>query len=122
MTNPLIEDCPDAVRAYLILAEAEDRTAAVSLFVEDAHVTDDGHDYIGVTQIRAWLGRVASQYTYTTTPISTNSDAATRTTSIRCRLEGTFPGGMVDLDYRFQLDDSGRLVCLTITPSADQPA
>lgn len=87
-----------------------------------AHVTDDGHDYIGVANIRAWLGRDASQYAYTTTPMSATSDAVTGTTSIRCRLEGTFPGGLVDLDYTFQLDDSGRLANLTITPSDDQPA
>lgn len=121
MTSPLIVHCPDAVRAYMTLAEREDRTAAVALFADDAHVTDDGHDYLGTTEIRAWLGRVASKYTYTTTPIDVHSDAVTRQTSVRCRLEGSFPGGLIDLDYRFQLDGSGRLARLTITPSTEQP-
>lgn len=121
MTNSLLIDCPDAVRAYLALAAGDDRTAATALFVADAHVTDDGHDYIGAAEIRRWLGRVAGRYSYTTTPIAVHDDAAADRTSVRCRIEGTFPGGVVDLDYRFRLDDAGRLARLTITPSAQQP-
>ncbi|KAF0963357.1 nuclear transport factor 2 family protein [Rhodococcus sp. T7] len=121
MTNSLLVHCPDAVRAYMTLTEGEDRAAAVATFADDAHVTDDGRDYHGTAEIRAWLDRVASQYTYTTTPIAAHNDVATRATSVTCRLEGTFPGGLVDLDYRFQLDGSGRLAHLTIAPSADQP-
>lgn len=119
--NQLLADCPDAVRAYLTLAGGEDRTAAVVLFGDHARVIDDGHHYTGPAEIRAWLGRVASQYSYTTTPIDAHNDSAAGQTSVRCRIEGTFPGGLVDLDYHFRLDGSGRLLRLTITPSAEQP-
>ncbi|MCX0271639.1 nuclear transport factor 2 family protein [Nocardia zapadnayensis] len=117
--NPLLADCPDAVRAYLTLTGGEDRTAAVALFGDDAQVTDDGHHYTGSAQIRTWLARVANQYSYTTTPIDVHHDAAGQW-SVRCRIEGTFPGGLVDLDYHFRLDGSGRLLRLAITPSAEQ--
>ncbi len=33
------------------------------------------------------------------------------------RLEGDFPGGVVDLDYRFGLDEQGRLRRLVIEPT-----
>lgn len=120
MQNPITADCPDAVRAYMTLSEGDDRPAAVALFTEDAHVTDDGRDYRGVTEIRTWLDEVAGEYTYTATPMAAQNEA-TDQTSIQIRLEGNFPGGLVDVDYRFRLDSSGRLARLTITPSAGQP-
>jgi len=119
-TTPVIADCPDAVRGYMILNESGDRTAATALFTDTAEVTDDGHDYRGIAEIRTWLDRAATEYTYTTTPL-TVENASDGRTSIRCRLEGNFPGGVVDVDFRFELDGAGRLTRLTITPSADQP-
>ena len=51
-TTPVIADCPDAVRGYMILNESGDRTAATALFTDTAEVTDDGHDYRGIAEIR----------------------------------------------------------------------
>ena len=83
-------------------------------------MTDDGHDYHGVAEIRTWLDRVAGEYTYTATPLAVQNETADKS-SIRIRLEGNFPGGLVDVDYRFRLDGAGRLAQLTITPSAEGP-
>lgn len=120
MTNSVVDRCPDAVRAYLALASGEDRTAATPLFAEDAHVTDDGTDHRGRAEIREWLDRVAGEFSYTTTPISADGDAASDRVSVRCRIEGNFPGGVVDLDYCFRLDAAGRLASLVIAPAVDQ--
>ena len=119
-TTPVIADCPDVVRAYMTLNESGDRTAATALFTDTAQVTDEGHDYRGTAEIRTWLDRAANEYTYTTTPLAAENASDGRT-SIRCRLEGNFPGGLVDVDFRFQLDAAGRLARLSITPSAEQP-
>ncbi|GAA11208.1 MULTISPECIES: hypothetical protein [Gordonia] len=116
MTNTSIADCPDAVRAFMRLTTCNDRTAATALFTEDAAVTDDGRDHVGIASIRDWLDREASEYTYTTTVVGASSsptDGAVVTT----RLEGDFPGGVVDLDYRFGLDEQGRLRRLVIEPT-----
>lgn len=51
MTDAVMLECPDVVRAYLTLAAGEDRTAATPLFARDAHVTDDGHDCVGTAEI-----------------------------------------------------------------------
>ncbi|MGW5259522.1 hypothetical protein ACWEQG_01020 [Microbispora sp. NPDC004025] len=38
-----------------------------------------------------------------------------------CRLEGTFPGSPVDLDYRFDLDAARRISRLEIVVSRPAP-
>lgn len=114
MTNPLLADCPDAVRAYLSLTIGGDRTAAIVSFADTAHVTDDGHDYHGASEVRQWLDRAASEYTYTTTPLVARTDDASGQTTVTCHLEGTFPGSPVDLDFRFRLGDAGRIARLEI--------
>lgn len=114
MSNHMLADCPDAVRAYFGLTTGDDRTAAIVGFADTARVIDDGHDYQGTSAIRAWLDRAASEYTYTTTPLATRTDAATGETIVTCRLEGTFPGSPVDLDYQFRLDDAQRISNLQI--------
>ncbi|MEU5841122.1 nuclear transport factor 2 family protein [Rhodococcus sp. NPDC047139] len=116
MTNSVLDRCPDAVRAYLALAAGEGRTAATPLFAENAHVTDDGVDYRGRVEVRAWLDRVAGEFSYTTTPVAVDGDADSDRVSVRCRIEGNFPGGVVDLDYGFRLDSAGLLASLVIAP------
>ncbi|MEA5363093.1 nuclear transport factor 2 family protein [Amycolatopsis sp., V23-08] len=114
----MLENMPDAVRAYLALTIAGDRTAAIVAFAEDAHVTDDGASHDGVTAVRAWLDRPAGDYTFTTTPLSAKStmDTEDGEALVTCRVEGNFPGGLVDLDYRFTLDETRRIARLVIGP------
>lgn len=114
MTNPLLADCPDAVRAYLSLTIGGDRTAAIVSFADLAHVTDDGHDYRGASEVRTWLDRAAGEYTYTTTPLVAHTGDASGQTTVTCRVEGTFPGSPVDLDFRFRLDNAERISRLEI--------
>ena len=114
MTNNLLAECPDAVRAYMSLTTGGDRAAAIVAFADAAHVTDDGHDYHGAAAVRNWLDRAASEYTFTTTPLAAAVDAPPGRTVVTCRLEGTFPGSPVDLDYRFELDPAQRIERLEI--------
>lgn len=114
MTNRMLADSPDAVRAYMNLTTDGDRTAAIVGFADTAHVTDDGRDYHGASAIRTWLDKASGNYTYTTTPLAARTDATTDHTVVTCRLEGTFPGGLVDLDYHFDLDGAQRISRLEI--------
>lgn len=111
----MLEDSPDAVRAYLALTIGGDRTAAIVAFADDAHVTDDGASHDGAAAVRAWLDRPAGDYTFTTTPLSAQSTSDTEAL-VTCRVEGNFPGGLVDLDYRFTLDETRRITRLVIEP------
>lgn len=107
-----LADCPEAVRAYLALTNGDDRASAVVTFADTAHVTDDGHDYRGTSEIRNWLNRTASAFTYTATPLAAHH--VDDHTTVTCRLEGTFPGSPVDLDFRFRLDGTNRIARLEI--------
>ncbi|MDA2892207.1 nuclear transport factor 2 family protein [Mycolicibacterium sp. BiH015] len=68
----------------------------------DAVVTDEGHDYTGHDAIGAWLTTASGEYTYTAEFTgATTTEAGVDVTQ---HLEGNFPGGVVDLHYRFTLD------------------
>lgn len=63
---------------------------------------DEGHDYHGPDEIRAWLARSASEYTYTI-ELTTAARADDQHFDAVHHLEGSFPGGAVDLHFRFTL-------------------
>jgi hypothetical protein len=105
---------PETITDYLSAHRAGDPAAAVAAFHRDATVTDDGSVYTGVEEIQKWLGRSSSEYTYTVelTAAERLDDTHYVVTN---RLEGNFPGGVVDLRYRFSLRD-GLIEDLTIAP------
>ncbi|GAA1849855.1 nuclear transport factor 2 family protein [Asanoa iriomotensis] len=86
---------PPAIAGYLSGADAR-------FFTADAVVRDDGHTYRGTEEIRDWLGRVSGEYTWTATPTGSIKLDDLRY-EVRQHLEGDFPGGVVDLRYRFTL-------------------
>ncbi|WP_326611667.1 nuclear transport factor 2 family protein [Streptomyces scopuliridis] len=114
MTHPVLADSPDAVRAYMSLTTGDDHTTAIVSFADAAHVTDDGRDHHGTSEIRKWLDRTSSEYSYTSTPLVARTNGESGRTTVTCRLEGTFPGSPVDLDYRFRLDSAYRISRLEI--------
>lgn len=75
---------------------------AVATFTADAVVTDDGRTYAGRDEIGAWLTAAAGEYTYTSE--FTGATVTDDSIAVRQHLEGDFPGGVVDLHYRFTLD------------------
>ena len=101
MTENLIAP-PSVVSAFLAAAGAHDVDRTLPTLTPDAVVVDDGRTYRGPEEIAGWLRRSASEYSYTSTltGIERLDDAHWVTTS---HLEGDFPGGVVDLRYRFTL-------------------
>ena len=102
MTDIQITDLPDTVRTYLTAHTARDTDAAIAAYTDDAVVTDDGHTYRGTDEIRSWLERSSTEYTFSTelTGAQRIDDQQWVATN---HLEGDFPGGVVDLQYRFAL-------------------
>ncbi len=78
---------------------------SLSLYADDAVVTDDGKTYRGRDEIRDWLSTAAVEYTYTTELISTRKIDANTYVAVN-HLEGNFPGGSVDLQYTFTLENN----------------
>ncbi|MEV4604551.1 nuclear transport factor 2 family protein [Amycolatopsis sp. NPDC049253] len=105
---------PQPVTEYLAAHETRDADRALPHFTPDATVADDGHTYHGPAEIRAWLEGAASEYTYTSTLIATERIDGEHYVATH-HLEGDFPGGRVDLHFRFTLDD-GLISRLVIEP------
>ena len=107
-------ELPHAVATYLAAHRAKDAGTASEQFTEAAVVVDDGHTHTGRAEIDAWLGRSSSEYTYTTTLLRSGRLDAAHYRAVQ-RLEGNFPGGVVDLCYSFALQD-GTISELVIEP------
>lgn len=109
------ETVPPAVARYLSAqGDEEGRQSVVEAFTADARVTDEGIDYDGRDGIRAWLDKTGSEYTYTTALIGQRQEGPDQWTVV-AHLEGDFPGGVVDLRYRFSLEQD-RISRLIIAP------
>ncbi|MFF2185302.1 nuclear transport factor 2 family protein [Streptomyces sp. NPDC058155] len=112
--NDLTPALPDVVTRYLTAHHIRDKDSALATFHEGATVTDDGSTYTGRAAIGQWLGEAASEYTYTTELLGTESPDENHHV-VTNRLEGDFPGGRVDLRFRFTLR-AGLIEDLTIAP------
>ena len=105
---------PSVITAYLVAHQARDLDSAIAHYAADAVVTDDGHRYHGPSEIRVWLARSAGEYTYTSTLIAAYRLDDDHFDAVH-HLEGDFPGGVVDLHFRFALRE-GRITRLVIEP------
>lgn len=95
---------PATIRAYLAAHAADELDAAARTFAPTAEVTDEGHTYRGAEEVQEFLHKGGSQYTYTTELIGAERRDDQHWVAVN-RLEGDFPGGLVDLRYRFTLTD-----------------
>jgi ketosteroid isomerase-like protein len=92
---------PTPIRNYLATEKAKDATAQCKLFEDDAVVSDEGRDYRGRDEIRAWKQDAQEKYDYELEPLdaSLNGDIVT----VVVRLSGNFPGSPVEVDHTFTL-------------------
>lgn len=95
---------PAVVTRYLAAATANDFDALADCFTAEGTVTDEGHNYRGRAEIIGWRESVASQWTFTSTVTSSEPITANEY-RVTVHVVGDFPGGVVDLTYRFVLDD-----------------
>src|SRR5260221_14783774 len=93
---------PTIISAYFAAAEAGETTALVECFTEDAEVVDESETRHGHAGIRRWRDEVASKYEYELRVLDGHAADELQWT-VSTRLEGNFPGGVADLDFRFAL-------------------
>ena len=105
---------PPVITGYLAAHQARDLDPALARYTDDAVVVDEGRTYRGKKEIRDWLGRAASEYTYTTELVAAQRVDDEHYVAVH-HLEGDFPGGVVDLRFQFTLRD-GRIAELVIEP------
>jgi hypothetical protein len=105
---------PEVIRRYQDAHDRRDTAAALATFTSDAKVEDDGEVYEGTTEIRTWLDTAAAGFTFTRTLVGAELVGAD-TWEVVNHVEGDFPGGVVDLRYKFLLFN-GLIADLLIEP------
>jgi hypothetical protein len=101
-TNTITEQLPTTIRAFLQAQEARDADAALALLTNGAVVSDVGESFSGEDSLRRFVSEAGAEFTYTSEITSVARDGEIRV--VGHHLEGDFPGGTADLDYRFALD------------------
>ncbi|MQA33122.1 nuclear transport factor 2 family protein [Modestobacter roseus] len=117
MTTPTSiqpDQLPAAVRGYLAAHAALDTDTALRAFSPTAVVVDEGITYRGTEEIRGFLTKAGADYTYTSTLVAAERTDDAHWVAVH-HLEGDFPGGVVDLRYRFVVDGDS-IVELVIAP------
>lgn len=94
---------PATIRGYLAAHAARDTEAALRAFAPTAVVVDQGQTFRGTDEILGFLREAGAEFSYTTELIGAQrlDDAHWVATN---RLEGDFPGGVAELNYRFTMD------------------
>jgi hypothetical protein len=110
---------PPIVTDYLAASDRKDVDAVVACFTDDALVIDEDQEWRGHAGIRRWRETVAAAFEYTVEVLGAVALGAVEgldRTDVETRLEGNFPGGTVDLTFRFAL--RGALIAsLVIVPA-----
>jgi ketosteroid isomerase-like protein len=105
---------PETIRGYLAAHAAGDADAALRAFTPGAVVVDDGTSHRGTEEVRRFLTEAGAQFSYTSTLVGAQRVDDTHWVATH-RLEGDFPGGVVDLAYRFTMAGD-RIAELVIAP------
>jgi SnoaL-like domain len=121
-------ELPRAIQAYFAAAADDDADALVGCFADDAVVIDEDRSWRGHAQIVQWREEVATKFDYTidvrgvrprgTTDREDGDDGEDGGFRVQARLQGDFPGGIVDLDFGFVVR-SGLITQLEIVPARD---
>ena len=115
MSTPIdTRQLPRVITDYLAAHQARDLDLALAYYTEDAVAVDEGNTYRGKREIRDWLARAGGEYTYTIELVAAQRVDDEHYVAVH-HLEGDFPGGVVDLRFRFTLRD-GRIAELVIEP------
>ncbi|KAB2811378.1 nuclear transport factor 2 family protein [Pimelobacter simplex] len=101
-TDIRTEQLPPTIRAFLDAHAARDADAALRLLTPAAVISDIGEPFSGADSLRRFLTEAGAEFTYTTELTGVRRDGETWV--VGHHLEGDFPGGTADLDYRFVLD------------------
>lgn len=97
------DQLPTPIRNFLSAHAARDVDTALRAFDPEAVVVDQGETFRGTSAIHGFLREAGAQFTYTTELVGARRVDDAHWVAVN-RLEGDFPGGVAELDYRFTLD------------------
>ncbi len=97
------DQLPTTIRSFLTAHVVRDADAALRAFAPTAVVVDENTTYRGTEEIRRFVSDAGTEFSYTTELVAAERDDDMHWVATN-RLEGDFPGGVVDLRYRFAMD------------------
>ena len=97
-------ELPAVIRNYLAAHAARDTNTAIEAFGPDAVVVDQGRTFRGTDEVLEFLRNAGTEFDYTTELVDAQRIDDEHSVATN-HLEGDFPGGLVDLAYRFTLAD-----------------
>lgn len=104
-------DLPEPLPEYFAAANTSDADRIAACFAEHAIVNDEARDFVGRGAIREWAVDVRRKYSFQSEPLAIGGSADRPV--VTARVTGNFPGGSVDLSYRFVIAD-GAIAALSI--------
>ena len=110
---------PSVISGYFAASDRGDLDTLVACFTDDAVVLDEGQEWRGQAGLRQWREKGANAYEYTVEvrgAAKQGSVDGVQRHDVHTHLEGNFPGGTVDLTFRFGLRDD-RIATLQIVPT-----
>ena len=108
MVKPISHaELPEVIIKYLALRESSAAADAADLFAADAVVEDEGRTCKGRDEIREWIRETETKYEYTVTFLDAKVDSQKYV--VTNRLQGNFPGSVVELEYQFRLSSKGEI-------------
>ncbi|MGY1761448.1 nuclear transport factor 2 family protein [Geodermatophilus sp. SYSU D00779] len=96
-------ELPATLRDFLHAHAARDVDAAIRAFTPTAVVVDQGQTFRGSGEVLEFLRNAGAEFRYTTELVGAQRIDGTRWVAVN-RLEGDFPGGVAELQYRFAMD------------------
>ena len=117
MTTPTTvqpADLPAPIRRYLAAHVARDADTAIAAFAPDAVVTDEGRTFRGTEEVLGFLRHSGAEFDFTTELTGAQRVDDEHWVAVD-HLVGDFPGGVVDLTYRFTTAGD-RITELVIAP------
>ena len=99
VTDSVGINVPGPVARYLAAEGAKDSAALAQCFAADAVVRDEGREHRGVAAIEAWHREANAKFRYVVEPLGATVNG--RTVVVRARVSGDFPGGPVELRFKF---------------------
>jgi hypothetical protein len=102
---------PKAIAFYVAAENSAEVESLSECFAPDATVRDERRTYEGLAAIKEWKAETKRKYDHTVTPLELAQQD--EKTVLKARLDGSFPGSPVTLEFAFVLE-GGKIISLEI--------
>lgn len=95
---------PEIIRDLVNAQNNFDSAAFANCFSETATVFDEGKNYKGKNEIKAWIEKASKEYNAVMKPLDFVGDAEKG--NLKAEVSGTFPGSPLVLTYHLEFEEN----------------